>query len=46
MNEGSGLAKAMLGLESAVVLDVEKRPGEVMVMVETTRRTARWRSGR
>jgi transposase len=37
MTDGSGLAERMLGLAGVVVLDVEDRPGEVVVTVETTR---------
>jgi transposase len=40
MNDGSGLAERMLGLPGLVVLDVDERPGEVVMTVETTRRTA------
>lgn len=40
MNDGSGLAEAMLGLPGLVVLDVEELPGEVVVTVESTRHKA------
>jgi transposase len=38
MSEGIGHAEAMLGLTGVVVLEVEERPGELVVTVETTRR--------
>ena len=37
MDDGTGHAEKMLGLEGVRVLDVEERPGELVVTAETTR---------
>ena len=40
MEDGTGHAEKMLGLDGVRVLDVEVRPGELVVTAETTRRVA------
>ena len=40
MKDGTGHAEMMLGLDGVKVLDVEERPGELVVTAETTRTRA------
>ena len=40
MEDGTGHAEKMLGLDGVRVLDVEDRPGELVVTAETTKRVA------
>ena len=42
MDDATGHAEAMLGLDGFRVLDVERKPAEMTVTVETTADVAGW----